>query len=311
MTEEEFLARWHEERPAYEAWGTFVRTIIESRIATIRPAVDVEKFIKIPATPRSKSDESLIGKAFHRPEKKYADPYNDIEDKVGLRFVVLLASDIRKLQDLIEQAAEWNASLDRDFVEERDARPTEFAYQSVHYVLRSREPVDYNGVRIPANVPCEVQLRTLLQHAHSELTHDNVYKVQGGTVVTNKVHRTIAKSMALIETVDDFFERAITELSEATAAERHALAQLRAAYEMHTGLPPGNDQTNEFVIHAFKETLPDDLPGAISTLVERYPFIPTNIKAKYTKFYQFRQPWIILAYWLVPSKQSRAACFFF
>nr|WP_249804714.1 MULTISPECIES: hypothetical protein [unclassified Bradyrhizobium] len=54
--------------------------------------------------------------------------------------------------------------------------PYEFRYQSVHYIVRSRGDQKLDGQNITAGTPCEVQIRTLLQHAHSELTHDTIYK---------------------------------------------------------------------------------------------------------------------------------------
>ncbi|TOO37902.1 (p)ppGpp synthetase, partial [Vibrio parahaemolyticus] len=73
----------------------------------------------------------------------------------------------------------------------------------MHYVVRARVDLQVKGLMIKAGTPCEIQVRTLLQHAYAELTHDAVYKAK--TVVEPEVHRTVAKSMALIETTDDFF----------------------------------------------------------------------------------------------------------
>ncbi|MCC2018497.1 hypothetical protein QM121_09360 [Enterobacter hormaechei] len=50
---------------------------------------------------------------------------------------------------------------------------------------------------------CEVQVRTLLQHAYAELVHDSVYKPVG--IVPKSAERHIARSMALMETTDDLF----------------------------------------------------------------------------------------------------------
>ena len=88
MTETEFLERWREELPAYTAWGKFVAQKLSGAIETTVSPVSLEAFLKIPVKSRAKQEDSLLQKAFHR-NKGYQDPYNDIEDKVGLRFVVL------------------------------------------------------------------------------------------------------------------------------------------------------------------------------------------------------------------------------
>jgi putative GTP pyrophosphokinase len=295
MTETEFLTRWHAEKTFYESWGRYVKSKIEESLLVDSPSLDLESFLKIAKPPRSKKDESLLDKAFHR-DKNYEDPYLEIEDKIGLRFVVLLTTDITKLQAVVEKSEQWSASLDKDYESEREARPTEFAYQSKHYVLKASRELHLDGVTIPAGTPCEVQLRTLLQHAHSELTHDNIYKVEAGNVVSTKVHRTVAKSMALIEAVDDYFELAIEQLSEATAPERRALKELTFLYEKYIGRQPGLAKSNRLVLNAFPQFVDAELSGKIEKLLSDLPFIATNIRDRYDSQHSFRQPWMLLAY---------------
>ena len=71
------------------------------------------------------------------------------------------------------------------------------------------------GVTIPKGLTCEVQVRTLLQHAYSELSHSRIYKPSFDPDA--KVKRVIAKSMALLETTDDFFEEVNDRMNEIAA----------------------------------------------------------------------------------------------
>lgn len=50
---------------------------------------------------------------------------------------------------------------------------------------------DIGGMTVTAGTPCEVQVRTLLQQAHSELTHDTIYKPR--VVQTPDMHRAAAR----------------------------------------------------------------------------------------------------------------------
>ncbi len=159
-------------------------------------------FLKSSVSPRLKTDESIIQKAFYRG-KKYKYPYEDITDKVGIRFVVLLSTHIKVLSNIIENSISWSHSKDRDYEDERSSNPNVFSYQSVHYIVKNNESTEYSGVKIPAGTSCEIQVRTLLQHAYSELSHDSVYKTD--RIVNSCVERWIARSMALIETTDDTF----------------------------------------------------------------------------------------------------------
>ena len=300
MREADFLARWHAERDFYCAWGQFVQAEVERQLKIQNPEIKLDAFLKIKSI-RTKDDDTLLGKAFHR-DKGYADPYVDVEDKVGVRFVVLLTADIRKLQQVIEASDAWMASLDRDFEAERDLRPLEFVYQSKHYVLKAAAPIETAGVVVPAGTPCEVQLRTLLQHAHSELTHDNIYKREAGTPVTKRVERAVAKSMALIEAVDDYFVEALRELEAATEQERAALKVLTDQYTTRVGHPPHEDKSNALVLHAFKADLGAAFETQIQQFLGAHPFVVDRIRERAPTQYIFRQPWILLAYMLVDAQ---------
>jgi len=167
MTEDEFLERWRRERPSYEAWGEFVALRLTDEIRLRVAPVSVDLFVRLPVKPRLKSEGSLVTKAFYRPEKNYDQPFEQITDKVGVRFVVLLGQDIKFVCGAIEACAECNWSKDRDYEVEQAAAPYEFGYQSVHYILRCHETKDIHGHTVVAGTPCEVQVRTLLQHAHN------------------------------------------------------------------------------------------------------------------------------------------------
>jgi ppGpp synthetase/RelA/SpoT-type nucleotidyltranferase len=302
MTETEFIERWSLERPCYTAWGFFVRDEIQ-RVLRETLNLDVATFVKIPATPRLKDENSLLGKAFHR-SKGYQDPYLEIEDKVGLRFVVLLTDDIRKISDAVETSPHWSSSLDKDFQADQEKRPLEFAYQSKHYVVKAKQDMSVSGIVVTAGTPCEIQIRTLLQHAHSELTHDNIYKRDSNATVSKKVERTVAKSMALIEAVDDFFTQVLVELEHANGAERSALLVLQELYRHFVGKEPLVDKTSALVLCAFKSELGADLTAQLATFLGKNSFVGKNINSRFDKQYIFRQPWILLVYLLVSTKHN-------
>ena len=201
MNEVEFIERWKLEKPIYKAWGGYVAGWICKKLE--KRGNNLDEFLKIPAKCRLKEDGSLLDKAFYRPGKDYSDPYNQIEDKVGVRFVVLLLKDIKEICNVVQEHNIWVFDACKHFDEDKERDPLLFTYQSVHYIRKPKELMDIDGLSIPASTSCELQIRTLLQHAHAELTHDAIYKAK--RTVQPKVQRTVAKSMALIETTDDFF----------------------------------------------------------------------------------------------------------
>src|SRR5882724_5185599 len=295
MTEAEFLERWRVEESIYTAWGDFILTCINEQLAAEIAPTELDCFIKVPVKPRLKKEATLVDKAFHR-NKGYADPYADITDKVGMRFVVLLTIDITKVCSVIEDLRKfWIPSKDRDYEVERLAKPLEFSYQSVHYIVKAAADLDHAGITIPAGIPCEIQVRTLLQHAHSELTHDTIYKPE--TTAKPEVRRAVAKSMALIEATDEFFVQAMGSLNSVVAMQTDLLTILTKTYTEGVGSPAGFERSNQLVIDAFAERLPADWQVAIPDFFRAKGFIFDRLKERHQGSYFFRQPVALLAYY--------------
>lgn len=299
MNEQEILARWEADKPLYRAWAKLISQEIEGRLAPIVAPTPLHYFLKVPMVPRLKGDTSLIDKALYR-SKPYKNPYEDITDKVGMRYVVLLTTHINKFCSIIESPegeALWSWSKDKDYEEERLAKPLEFSYQSVHYVLRSKAGTSIDGVNLPEGLACEVQIRTLLQHAHSELTHDTLYKPK--TTAKPSIKRTVAKSMALIEATDEFFEQAMKDLATASEPQRQLLDYLSTAYRKGTSLEPGTERSNQLVVDAFMEFLPQDAAVRIDEFLAAKNYVFEKIKEQNGQRHFFNQPAVLLAYFLV------------
>jgi putative GTP pyrophosphokinase len=298
MTEQQFLTRWQQEAPMYRVWGDAVVAEVKRQFEILNAGRKFDDLLKIPPKPRLKEDDSMLAKAFSSA-KSYTNPYDQIEDKVGVRFVVLLTTDITLLKNAIESSTLWSCSKDKDFDKDRELRPQEFAYQSIHYVVRAASNSTVDGTTIVSGTPCEIQIRTLLQHAHSELTHDNVYKRDTASPVSHHVSRTVAKSMALIEAVDDFFERVIQQLDEASVVEKNALEDLCNVYKQCIGGPARTTKTDVLIVHAFKEKLPDELGLKLREFLKANSSVTSMIKSKQDRKVLFRSPSILLTYFMV------------
>ena len=302
--EGDLLERWRRERPTYNAWGDFVAEALTAAVAReIQPAA-VETFFRIPAKSRTKEEASLLAKAFHRG-KTYEDPYGDIEDKVGVRFVVLFSEEIRIVERALLACTAWTAAKARDFEEERAARPFVFDYQSVHYIVRSKAPVTHDGVKIDAHTPCEVQIRTILQHAYSELTHDTIYKP---TVQAEPdVKRAVAKSMALIEATDDYFAEVRRKLDLAQAPGRAVAAEVARLYREFTGLEPSPSPLNDLLVDHFKAWAKDGFKEELAAFLKEKAFLAAAIKERASSELLYRQPAILLAYWVIRQAPRTAS----
>lgn len=291
MTEEEFLQKYRAEKEIYLAFGKYVKETIINKLEKV---VDIHSFLKINVEPRLKNEESLINKAFYR-QKNYKDPYIQITDKVGLRFVVLLVKDIDIIKKIIDSEESWNISLDRDFEEERKERPEVFTYQSIHYIVSNIREIYVNEMIIPRGTTCEIQIRTLLQHSYSELTHDRVYKSK--TVTHPEVNRKIARSMALIETTDQLFDEVNTAINHRQNLVDEFIHELLVIYNKITDssittlskiniaiLDSYQDSIDMYFLNNLKKYFLDD---------EKRSIYKSIIKRRYTQALIFQQPIIL------------------
>lgn len=220
----------------FKAWGQLVLNEILEKLKLNLPdnSHGIDEVLKIKPSYRVKDIESMVTKAFIRKKDKYQNPYNDITDKVGCRFVVLLTSQLSLLKDVVEDSPFWDFSRDRDYEDDKTNNPQLFDYQSIHYIVTAHKDIEYESCLIKKGTPCEVQLRTLLQHAYAELAHDTIYK--GHALAEPEVHRIFARSMALMETTDDLMCSAKEKIDEASDIA---------------------DSFKEFCVRRFKKMFPD------------------------------------------------------
>ena len=298
MTDREtaLTERWCTERPIYEAWGARVVEILSECIAKQIHPVSLDVFLRIPIKYRCKENGSLLTKAFHR-NKQYADPYNDIEDKVGLRIVVLFSEEIRLMENIINNCDTWRAVKARDYEDERKLKPFEFDYQSVHYVVRSKNDTAYLGTTIPIGTPCEIQIRTILQHAYSEVTHDTIYKPS--VQAEPDVKRAAAKSMALIEATDDYFSEVRRKIEIAQSPMQEAAVLLASLYKEFVGADPQPAPLNVMLIDCYKSNFEGSFEAELRDFLQKKPFLSERIRERSPENLLFRQPVVLLIYWTI------------
>lgn len=292
--ESELLTRWHAEQSDYLRWGKFVVDHIHTLIrGKVEPRM-ASHFVRVPANPRLKDDESLIQKAFYRG-KNYEAPYDDIEDKVGVRFVVLLEADVRLLGQAIEAETDaWTAKKARDHEEEIANNPYEFNYQSLHFIVRSGSSPSCVESSIPEDLPCEIQVRTLLQHAYSEVTHDTLYKPS--IQATPNMKRAAAKSMALLEATGDYFDRLDTLIKDQVRPLRKLAETLTQEYaKLVEGVEPSaGSPLDDLVLDRYGHEV-DML--ALQEWLRARAFIGTRISEHVEIRASFRVPSILLVYY--------------
>lgn len=293
LSELEFRQRYEAETPMLLAWGNFVAERISDELGK---TVCLGTFIKLPVNPRLKNIDSLLSKA-SRPGKNYTDPYLDITDKIGIRFVVLLSANIETVSAVIQNdSMPWRASLDKDYLQERDQFPERFTYESKHFVVYNTNEFRHNSVVIAINTPCEIQIRTLLQHAYAEMSHDSIYK--SNVVVDPCVKRYMARSMALVESADHFFAQASKELHEKSTLHNQWDQACRLCYPIKT--VEHNDNANMFLIDAFIPQLKSvSIEKFAEYCVQRKDFFSATLPQRLELSWIYRQPAVLIIYFLI------------
>lgn len=304
MTEQEFCDRFELESEMLKTWGNFVSCSVTRALKEYLGG-RFTGFLKMEPHPRLKDLNSALNKAFVVKLEKYNNPYDDMEDKIGIRFVVLLGSQVDMVGRLLESPLDacWTYSKDFDFESKRSENPYFFdKYQSLHYVVRAGVGVVYEGVSIPEGTPCEVQIRTLLQHAHSELTHDSFYKPKADSWKREKktVERLVARGMALVETTDAVFEDVMEEISRESEPTERFVDDLATLYREVVGVKFDKESlSNRLIVDSYVHARPslsfDEVQSffrgtANSGRAER-------IRERAANTHLYRLPAILLAYY--------------
>lgn len=168
---------------------------------------------------RPKSTDSLRGKL---RRKKYRNPATQVTDLIALRVITYFWEDVDRV------ATELRSGLDVSERKSRDARaelrPNQFGYRSLHLIARLR-PADagqpaYSDLR---RTWFEIQIRSILDHAWSEIEHEMIYK--SGIQFPGTIKRRFTAVAGALEVLEHAFA--------GLAIERNTLIDLyKREYEL-------------------------------------------------------------------------------
>lgn len=167
-------------------------------VAVERALADTGAFVHV-ISGRAKKPESLLGKL---RRKKYYRPSSQLTDLIGVRVITYYRDSVDPIVSRLRQEFEINenASVDK----RRDLGLHDFGYSSVHLIARLKQgqvlTTDHQFIR---KRWFEIQIRTVLEHAWSEIEHEVVYK--SGIKYPDETKRRFARLAGSLELLDSEF----------------------------------------------------------------------------------------------------------
>jgi putative GTP pyrophosphokinase len=173
----------------------------------IKRLLAVSKYRVHSVTSRLK-ERGNVEEKLKREEKEYRQ-LSDMTDIAGVRVITYFDDEVDRIGTLVE--AEFGIDRERSVDKRQLLDADRFGYLSLHYIcslddqrLRLAENARYQGLW------CEVQIRSILQHAWAEIEHDLGYKP--GSTVPKPIRRRFSRLAGLLEIGDQEFRGIRDEL---------------------------------------------------------------------------------------------------
>jgi putative GTP pyrophosphokinase len=173
---------------------------------------------------------------------------------VGIRIITHFEDEVDRIGDLIER--EFTVDQERSVDKRRSLEADRFGYLSLHFVCGlSDERLRLSEYRRCHDLRCEIQIRSILQHAWAEIEHDLGYKAAAG--IPGPIRRRFSRLAGLLEIADREF-----------AEIREVLAEYSSEITARIADSPSTVQLDQISLRAFIEgdTTTAELDAQIATI---------------------------------------------
>lgn len=190
----EQIRSYEEVRPQYVALSASLQNLIESLLRS-----EGIRFHLVES--RAKTTESFSEK-ISRPGKRYKSPLSDMTDLCGVRVICNFHDDIAKVIDILRTEF---VVKEEQFSNSRESLESfRFGYLSYHLICQiSERRYELPEWRQFKNLNVEIQVRTVVQHAWSAVSHIVNYKQDSD--VPSALQRKLNRLAGLFELVDEQF----------------------------------------------------------------------------------------------------------
>lgn len=191
---EDWINEYREVRPSYINYCNKIKTLVGDLL--LNTPIKYHIIEGRPKTIASFSEK------LSRTGKNYRNPLQEITDLCGLRIIVYYEDDVDKICDLIDKEFNVNEleSIDKRALLNVD----QFGYLSVHKIVSlSDERAKLSEWSFYKEHISEIQIRSVLQHAWSVISHSLLYKRESD--VPYQIRRKLLRLSGLLELADEEF----------------------------------------------------------------------------------------------------------
>ncbi|CRM65452.1 hypothetical protein HX810_25500 [Pseudomonas salomonii] len=217
-----------------------IKSLLEIRLSQLALAYTIDNKLPPEAvriTARVKGLGSFLKKLEKKGWPQFYYPTDIVNDLIGARVVCWFLDDCHGFMKLINSS--HHLKLDSD-VEDYIKEPKRSGYRSIHLVGSvAYDSVDRGEdkeiVIAPREMKCEIQIRTKLQDAWGDVTHEFHYKAKSSGVENNDL------------------EGFLSDISDRLATEDLTLIKFRKAYQRLAEDKINNKTRQGFVVEQEKE----------------------------------------------------------
>ncbi|BDQ67714.1 GTP pyrophosphokinase family protein [Shewanella xiamenensis] len=253
----DFIETYKELKPKY--------TRLESNIYSfLQQALDENNISIFNIESRVKDDKSVQDKII---SKGYQNPLTEIEDFCGVRVICYYQEDISKICDIIKN----NFDVIKEDNKQSELSDNQFGYSSFHYIIKIKEEwLGHPSAKGLKDFKSEVQIRTMLMHTWSAISHKLLYKKEQD--IPSHFKRKLNRLSALIELADEQFDQIKNEKIEYNSS----LTTAKHVFDLNAEL--NSDSLKAIQSYYFKERNSSD---------NQIPNLLDEIRSADLSLYQF------------------------
>lgn len=256
--EDEFYRLYEDRKPLYNIALTRVRDSLESILHDrARHTVAEQRRMRVEAGRVKEANRLLVKANLSKYENKVISPetvFTAITDIAGIRVTCNTYEDVRRIEHAILESRTlklFRGTEPEKAHEDYLTEPKPSGYRAIHMLVEVDVPFGSEFV----SIPCEIQIRTLLQHAWGELTHEDTFKTE--IVVpplVSSLSKRLATALAVLDEIAQDLRDELNKIEKGYAAIADSLIGTEDE-SIETGAYPDSNKLNDLFINIFGRPL--------------------------------------------------------